>query len=227
VSEVAALLAEAADDFFRRECPTEKAGTADPELVARFARAGLMEEAGLEDAAIVVSAAARYGAQLPLIEDWLATQPEADRRRLGAVLSCAQIAGALERALQFTVEHVTTRQQFGVPIVRFQAVAHQLAQLAEETAAARAAADGASADSQEWKVAAAKVRCGEAAAKGAEIAHQLHGAIGFTNEHALRHFSAILWQARDRFGTETEWAIQLGRHVAASGDPWRLLTESV
>ena len=225
MSQIAAMLAEAADDFFRRECPTEKAGIADPELAARFARAGLMQEALLAEAAIVVSAAARYGAHLPLIEEWLATQPEADQHLLGCALTCAQIAGALERALQLTVEHVTNRKQFGFPLVHFQAVAHELAQLAEETAAARAAADGAAADPQRGKVAAAKIRCGEAATKGSEIAHQLHGAIGFTEEHPLRHFTAILWQARDRFGTEAEWAIQLGCDVAAAGDPWQLLTE--
>jgi alkylation response protein AidB-like acyl-CoA dehydrogenase len=77
-------------------------------------------------------------------------------------------------------------------------------------AAARAAADAAAEDPEIWKIAAAKVRCGEAAGRGAEIAHQVHGAIGFTDEHVLHHFTLRLWSWRDEFGTEEEWASVLG-----------------
>lgn len=131
-------------------------------------------------------------------------------RRWGALLRTVQIAGALERALQLTVRHAGEREQFGQPLRRFQAVAHLLAELAGEAAAARAAADAAAEDPQLWKIAAAKIRCGEAAGRGAAIAHQVHGAIGFTEEHALHHFTLRLWSWRDEFGTEEEWASVLG-----------------
>ena len=131
-------------------------------------------------------------------------------RRWGALLRAVQIAGALERVLQLTVRQADDRRQFGQPLRRFQAIAHQLAELAGETAAARAAADAAAEDPQLWKIAAAKVRCGEAAGRAATIAHQVHGAIGFTDEHVLHHFTLRLWSWRDEFGTEEEWASVLG-----------------
>jgi acyl-CoA dehydrogenase len=131
-------------------------------------------------------------------------------RRWGALLRSVQLAGALERVLQLTVRQAGDREQFGQPIRRFQAVAHQLAQLAGEVVAARAAADAAAEDPQLWKIAAAKVRCGEAAGRAATIAHQVHGAVGFTDEHVLHHFTLRLWSWRDEFGTEEEWASVLG-----------------
>jgi acyl-CoA dehydrogenase len=131
-------------------------------------------------------------------------------RPWGALLRSVQMAGALERVLQLTVRHADDRRQFGQPLRRFQVIGHQLAELAAETAAARAAADAAAEHPELWKIAAAKVRCGEAAGRAATIAHQVHGAIGFTDEHVLRHFTLRLWSWRDEFGTEEEWASVLG-----------------
>ena len=66
-------------------------------------------------------------------------------------------------------------------------------------------------------IAAAKARCGEAASVSAGIAHQAHGAIGFTYEHSLHFFTKRLWSWRDEFGNETEWNQFVGRHMAAAG----------
>ncbi len=140
--------------------------------------------------------------------------PAVTLRVWGALLRSIQIAGALERVLQLTTRHAAERRQFGQPLNRFQAVAHLLAELARETAAARAVADAAAdavdEEPQLWKIAAAKIRCGEAAGRAATIAHQVHGAIGFTDEHVLHHFTLRLWSWRDEFGTEEEWASVLG-----------------
>jgi len=64
---------------------------------------------------------------------------------------------------------------------------------------------------------AAKIRCAEAAEKGAAIAHQVHGAIGYTLEHILHRYTmrALAW--RDDFGNESYWAVELGKRVAARG----------
>ena len=67
------------------------------------------------------------------------------------------------------------------------------------------------------EVAAAKIRCGEAAAEGAAIAHQAHGAMGYTDEHVLHRFTLRLFQWRDDFGSESEWAAGLGAMAAANG----------
>jgi acyl-CoA dehydrogenase len=77
-----------------------------------------------------------------------------------------------------------------------------------------------------FAVAAAKSRVGEAAGKVAEIAHQVHGAIGFTHEHRLHHLTRRLWSWRDEYGVESEWSSELGRIAAAHGGDglWGLLT---
>jgi acyl-CoA dehydrogenase len=116
-----------------------------------------------------------------------------------------------------TVGYAQDRHQFGVPLVKFQAIQHYLALLAEEVTAAGAAADRAVDSPTELNVAAAKVRCGEAAGVSAALAHQIHGAIGFTQEHRLQQFTRRLWSWRDDFGTEAEWAIRLGKLVGSMG----------
>uniref|UniRef100_A0A1X7TJI4 Acyl-CoA dehydrogenase/oxidase C-terminal domain-containing protein n=1 Tax=Amphimedon queenslandica TaxID=400682 RepID=A0A1X7TJI4_AMPQE len=71
-------------------------------------------------------------------------------------------------------------------------------------------------------VAAAKIRTGQAAGAGAAIAHQVHGAMGFTREYPLQQRTRRLWAWRDEFHPESAWAIELGRHIAKSGGGMRL-----
>ncbi len=156
--------------------------------------------------------------------------------RLGAVARAQQMAGALEHILDQSVQWSLNRVQFGRPIAKFQAVQHNLAMLAGEVAAAGAAADaaaeaiseqGISGDSVASAVAAAKVRVGEAAGSGAAIAHQVHGAMGFTYEHSLHHATRRLWAWREEFGNEALWAERLGRMVAERGADalWPFITQ--
>jgi acyl-CoA dehydrogenase len=146
--------------------------------------------------------------------------------RFGAAVRAQQMAGALEHILDQSVQWSLDRVQFGRPIAKFQAVQHNLATLAGEVAAAGAAADGAAEaiaahgvgnEAAEAEIAIAKVRVGEAAGTGAAIAHQVHGAMGFTYEHSLHHATRRLWQWREEFGNEALWAERLGRVVAARG----------
>ena len=67
------------------------------------------------------------------------------------------------------------------------------------------------------EVAAAKVVAGEAAGIAAAIGHQVHGAIGYTYEHALHFITRRLWSWRSEFGTEAEWAEEIGRAAMARG----------
>ena len=145
---------------------------------------------------------------------------------MGGVIRSLQIAGSLESMLDVSVRYANERVAFEKKISKFQAVQHNLAKLAGESAAALAAATSAAdaiATSKSFDAAAfleaasAKIRCSEAAEKGAAIAHQVHGAIGFTIEHLLhRHtLRALAW--RDDFGNESYWAVELGKLVAARG----------
>jgi acyl-CoA dehydrogenase len=152
--------------------------------------------------------------------------------RLGAMLRAAQMAGAMEAALDISTRYANERVQFGRPIGKFQAIQQQMAVLAEHAAAslvavenaARAVAEGRT--SAGFACAAAKISAGEAAGKVAEIAHQVHGAIGFTQEYRLHHVTRRLWSWRDEFGGEAYWARELGRQIAAAGGDglWPLIT---
>jgi acyl-CoA dehydrogenase len=146
--------------------------------------------------------------------------------QMGAAVRTSQMAGALQAILDISVEYSKERVAFERPIGKFQAVQHNLARLGGETAAAIAAAGSLSDtigradafDDQVFlEVASAKIRVGEAAGEGAAIAHQAHGAIGFTAEHILHRFTTRLWSWRDDFGSESVWAVRLGEMVASRG----------
>jgi acyl-CoA dehydrogenase len=149
---------------------------------------------------------------------------------LGAVMRSAQMAGALQHVLEASVRYAGERVQFGRPIGRFQAVQQSLAVLAGQaaaaTAAAEAAIEAAAHDLDSLPVAAAKIRAGEAEGIGASIAHQVHGAIGFTQEHTLHYATRRLWSWRDEFGSESWWSRRLGAEVAAQGADglWQFIT---
>ncbi len=156
----------------------------------------------------------------PVAGGMVATAADADVEALGALVRATQAAGALGAALELTIQYATERVQFGRPIGNFQAIQHMIAEFAGEVAAINAAADAAAEafahadgiDDRAWvEIATAKTRLGEAVSKGAAIAHQVHGAMGFTYEHRLHHFTRRLWAWRDEFGTETEWAKRLGQ----------------
>ena len=145
---------------------------------------------------------------------------------MGGVVRSLQIAGALESMLDISVRYSNERVAFEKKISKFQAVQHNLARLAGESAAALAAATSAADaivhatsfnDAVFLEAASAKIRCAEAAEKGGGIAHQVHGAIGFTNEHILHRYSlrALAW--RDDYGSESYWAVELGKRVAERG----------
>lgn len=156
---------------------------------------------------------------------------------LGAAARAAMMVGALEFALDQAVQYAKDREQFGRPIASYQAIQQQLAQLAGEFASARMAALVACRDlpslpqpdapSAAFSTAVAKVRAGEAANRGTAIAHQVHGAIGFTYEHALNFATRRLWAWRSDFGGASWWAERLGQsfiHGRAEGF-WPALTQ--
>ena len=155
--------------------------------------------------------------------------PRLDRHTLllmGGTARAVQTAGALEGILALSVAYANERVAFERPIGKFQAIQQNLARLAGETAAALAvsgsAADAiAQADAFDDAVlletASAKIRCAEAATEGAAIAHQVFGAIGFTQEHILHRFTLRMLAWRDDFGNESQWAAKLGKDVARRG----------
>ena len=167
----------------------------------------------------------------------------ADLLALAAISRSALIAGAIGRVLELTVDYANLRVQFGRPIGKFQVIQQNLAVLATEAVAARAAAAGGSEAIDAWldgnaplaatlsvtlAAASAKIRAGEAAGRAAGIAHQVFGAMGFTEEHTLHHFTKRLWSWRDEHGNEAFWCRRLGERVVAAGPRglWPLVTDA-
>lgn len=160
----------------------------------------------------------------------------ADRAALrmrGALIRASCMAGAMEAVAESSVAHARERQQFGRPIARYQAVQHHLVVIAEEAACAALAARYAAGalDTREGalgvEVAAAKAVAGRAAAVVTARAHQVHGALGTTQEHPLQLLTRRLWAWDKEFGSATEWERHLGA-VIADSDPsalWPLVVE--
>ena len=132
-----------------------------------------------------------------------------------------EACGVARRALEYAIEHASTREQFGKRIGVYQAVSHpladaytrlELAQLARRYWAAWCVAEG---DEQAAvAAAAAKAFAAEAAVGVCETAIQVHGGIGFTWEHVLhRLYKRALWI--ESFARLRDPAPGRGRGVAA------------
>jgi acyl-CoA dehydrogenase len=184
--------------------------------------------AGEPRGSLVLDAAAASGALLK------PTQADEQRARY-ALARAVQLAAALERVLAWTVQYAGERQQFGRPLGKFQAIQMELAEMAGEVTAVTALTDAAvqavERGSSDFVLAAAaaKVRAGAAVEVVARLAHQVHGAIGFTQEHKLHHLTRRLWSWRDEAGSELAWSRVLGAGLLADGADglWPALTRVV
>jgi alkylation response protein AidB-like acyl-CoA dehydrogenase len=117
-------------------------------------------------------------------------------RRDGVILAAARALGGGRAVLERTVDHVRTRHQFGVSIGTFQAVQHQLSDVATALdaaglAVARAAWSVQTGLDAAEAVAVAALAATEAFASATLVAHQLHGGMGFVLDSPLH-----LWSAR-------------------------------
>jgi len=150
--------------------------------------------------------------------DWLGSH---GLDSVGALIRAAQMRGAMQRAFDMSLTHAGEREQFGRPIGKFQAVQHMLADAAGQLVAAGGLVDNAA---EAWgqpdfgfRVALAKSRAGAAAGKVAEVAHQVHAAMGITQDHDLNFYTRRLWSWRDEFGSEAIWQERIGRAICAGG----------
>jgi acyl-CoA dehydrogenase len=151
-------------------------------------------------------------------------------RRRAALCRSAQLLGALEETRDLTLAFVQEREQFGRPIIGFQAVAQAVATLAADVALARvsvavaveSAESGATAG--ELECAAAKVMTSRAARLVGAAAHQLHGAIGITAEYPLHRLTRRLWAWQDEEGSEDEWSAMLGSMLSQTSEAWPVLS---
>jgi len=103
-----------------------------------------------------------------------------------------EMIGGIQKTLDITVKYIKERVQFGVPIGKFQALQHRCAEMAIDVEASKYITYQAA-----WKISknmpsqreasSAKAWAGDAYQRVTALAHQLHGAMGFTDECNL-HF---------------------------------------
>lgn len=110
------------------------------------------------------------------------------------VARCAEMVGLAEQALKLTLDYAKERVAFGHPIGAFQAIQHRCADMLMDIEGSRFITYQAA-----WKinsglnaakeVAAAKAWVSQACRRVMASAHQIHGAIGFTEDHILHYYT--------------------------------------
>ncbi len=168
---------------------------------------------------------------VPIAPEHVGNAPDGAAEELavrGALSRALLMAGAMESVAEITIDYSGQRHQFGKAIATFQAVANRMVRLsseaeagilAAEVAARRfgaAAAMGRPLDAV-FEVAVAKAATSRAASEVATQAHQVHGAIGMTQEYVLHHFTRRLWAWRQEWGSERTSARIVGEQVVAAG----------
>jgi len=149
----------------------------------------------------------------------------------GALLTSASIVGAAARVLEIVIEHASTRTQFGRPLAKFQAIQHRIAEAASEQIVAQAALTGAIeaydyGDTRPLLWHAAKAQAAHTAGTVAAASHQVMGAIGFTEEHILHHYTKRLWAWRDEWTRENACYVAVGQAAAAAPNGlWRHIVD--
>jgi len=162
------------------------------------------------------------------------SETDIDLLHSAALMRVGQISGAASLALDMSIEHVNNRKQFGRPLAKFQAVQQSLAVFASNAAAVDSAGQAAAIarvrdverDGASFEIAAAKLRANMAVGPMTSIAHQVHGAIGFTEEYPLHRLTRRMMGWRSEYGNDRFWAERLGQRVAGSGGSglWETLT---
>jgi alkylation response protein AidB-like acyl-CoA dehydrogenase len=122
---------------------------------------------------------------------------------------CAEAVGSMEAACALTLDYLKTRQQFGQPIGKFQALQHRMVDMRIEldqamsmTLLAACVADQADSDERSRVLAAAKFIVSRASRFVADQGIQLHGGIGLTWEYVLSHHAKHLLMVARQFGDD-------------------------
>jgi len=139
------------------------------------------------------------GAALPAIEEAV---------DFATALLCADAIGAMQYALDATLDYTKTRKQFGSPIASFQVLQHRMVEMlitleqARSMAIRAAAQVDAGGDPRERSrvVSGAKIKIADAAQLISQEAVQLHGGMGMTEELKVSHTFRRLTMAAQRFG---------------------------
>ncbi len=125
----------------------------------------------------------------------------------GIAALCAEAVGCMEALNQATLEYLKTRQQFGVPIGKFQVLQHRMVDMLIQYEQAKSMAclaavkvDSPNALERKRAVSAAKELVGRAGRFVGQQAIQLHGGMGMTEELPVGHYFKRLTAIDTTFG---------------------------
>jgi alkylation response protein AidB-like acyl-CoA dehydrogenase len=136
----------------------------------------------------------------------------------GIAALAAEAIGAMEAMQAMTLEYLKTRQQFGQPIGRNQALQHRASEMYMALEQGRSLAMLAAMTLEEAdpaerarSIATAKVGIGQAARFVSQNAVQLHGGIGMTEEYAVGHYFRRCMVIEHTFGDTSHHLSRLAR----------------
>ncbi|MFC1945836.1 acyl-CoA dehydrogenase family protein [Chloroflexota bacterium] len=138
--------------------------------------------------------------------------------RRAAVAECCQMVGGMQKVLEMTIDYTKDRVQYGHPIGSFQAIQHFLANMAIDIDGARFTSYNAA-----WmmsqnipcgkEVAVAKAWTSQTYRRIVRVAHQIHGALGFTVDHDLQFYFRRAQAAAPTFGDTRYYEQEIGRQI--------------
>jgi len=145
------------------------------------------------------------GGAYPVIEE------TADR---AAAALCGEALGLMAKLNELTLDYSKTREQFGQPIGKFQALQHRMVDMFVALEEARSLAtvymaDVESADRDERRraVSAMKVQTGKSGRLVGQEAIQLHGGIAMTDDYMASHYFKRLTLVCRLFG-DVDWHLE-------------------
>jgi len=136
-----------------------------------------------------------------------------------ALARSIQTSGALIAVRDLTVKYARTREQFGKPISDQQVIAHKLAEISELTLMTQAAVATALASATTLNFAIAKSVSGRCARRASMLAHQVHGAMGMSQEYQLGALTTRLWSWTEEAGRPEFWNLYIGKTFLAQPNP--------
>lgn len=155
-------------------------------------------------------------------------QAELEARSVSTLLVCVDSLSRLAALLEQTVEHLSTRIQFDVPLASFQALRHKAVDVFVMYETARGLVAHVCARAEEGLADAArdirlaKYYMGKVGRLAAEIAIQMHGAMGMSQELPAARLAKRLitndFRHGDRLYQGARLASTLARDLAAAGD---------
>ncbi len=133
----------------------------------------------------------------------------------------AQCLGAAKEALDMSITHANTREQFGGPIARLQAIQFMLAEMATDVYAMesmvyRAAAKCDSGERFTREASIVKLFCSEALGRVVDKAVQIHGGMGYMSEYPIERFYRDARINRIFEGTNEIQRLVIAREVLTS-----------